>query len=404
MNCQPSLRPTRPPLEPGERAEVSATQQEDGRWVAIQYYRDHSGAPRRGKATRKTETAAKKAARANVDKALAVGGGVYKPSTRFEVAVTDYLEEVRALVERGSRSPTTYDAYVTHAEKHVIPAIGVLRLSELTTGRLDAFLTKVHRTKGYSTAKTCRTVLSGTCGLLVRRDVLRVNPVRDVGRIEQGRKKAARALSESEVHTFLDMLDESEYAKRKDLPDLLRLLFATGVRIGEALALRWCDVNLATGVIVFDGTIVYVKGVGLVRKTTKSVTSDRILQVPDWCRSMLADRYVGQDLAAPVFPNAVGTWRDRSNVGRDIRKVRGKVFGWLTSHTARKTVATVLDERGMTARQIADQLGHARPSMTQDVYMGRKVTNVAADHLDRLVPKARETTGKDDNNPDQKAS
>jgi integrase len=40
-----------------------------------------------------------------------------------------------------------------------------------------------------------------------------------------------------------------------------------------------------------------------------------------------------------------------------------------------KTCATILDEAGLSARAIADQLGHARPSMTQDVYMGRKVIN-----------------------------
>jgi integrase len=34
-----------------------------------------------------------------------------------------------------------------------------------------------------------------------------------------------------------------------------------------------------------------------------------------------------------------------------------------------------LDEAGLSARMIADQLGHARPSMTQDVYMARKVVN-----------------------------
>jgi integrase len=39
----------------------------------------------------------------------------------------------------------------------------------------------------------------------------------------------------------------------------------------------------------------------------------------------------------------------------------------VTFHTFRKTVATLLDDAGLTARQVADILGHANPSMTQDV-------------------------------------
>ena len=59
-------------------------------------------------------------------------------------------------------------------------------------------------------------------------------------------------------------------------------------------------------------------------------------------------------------------------------------FSWVTSHLFRTTVATRLDEAGLSARQIADQLGHAHPSLTQDVYMGRRVfTAEAARLLDR---------------------
>ena len=62
------------------------------------------------------------------------------------------------------------------------------------------------------------------------------------------------------------------------------------------------------------------------------------------------------------------------------------VLAWITSHSFRKTTATVLDADGQTARQIADQLGQARPSMTQDVYMGRKLKNPgAAEALERLL-------------------
>jgi len=69
--------------------------------------------------------------------------------------------------------------------------------------------------------------------------------------------------------------------------------------------------------------------------------------------------------------------------GRRIRCAEGP-WSWVTSHTFRKTVATRLDEAGFTARQVADQLGHANPSMTLDVYFGRHVVSAAtADVLNR---------------------
>ena len=50
----------------------------------------------------------------------------------------------------------------------------------------------------------------------------------------------------------------------------------------------------------------------------------------------------------------------------------------LTSHSFRKTVATLMDEAGLSARSAADQLGHAKPSMTADVYYGRKARATGA--------------------------
>lgn len=47
----------------------------------------------------------------------------------------------------------------------------------------------------------------------------------------------------------------------------------------------------------------------------------------------------------------------------------------MTSHVFRKKAATELDRAGPTARQIADQLGHAKVSMTQDRYLGRRLTD-----------------------------
>lgn len=50
----------------------------------------------------------------------------------------------------------------------------------------------------------------------------------------------------------------------------------------------------------------------------------------------------------------------------------------LTSHVFRKTVATLMDENGLSARMAADQLGHAHVSMTQNTYYGRKTRATGA--------------------------
>ena len=50
----------------------------------------------------------------------------------------------------------------------------------------------------------------------------------------------------------------------------------------------------------------------------------------------------------------------------------------MTSYVYRKTVATMMDQGGLTARQAADQLGHAKVSMTQDNYFGRKTAKTGA--------------------------
>lgn len=106
------------------------------------------------------------------------------------------------------------------------------------------------------------------------------------------------------------------------------------------------------------------------------------------------------DSSWPVFPDSLGGFRDRNNVERDFRTVRaGTPFEWVVPHTYRKTVATLLDGDGLSARVIVDQLGHARISMTQDVYLGRRVVDdAAAASLEGVLP------GPDDQDPPAVAS
>jgi integrase len=73
-----------------------------------------------------------------------------------------------------------------------------------------------------------------------------------------------------------------------------------------------------------------------------------------------------------IFPSTAGTWRDPDTFNRQWRKVRDDLgVPDVTSRSFRKTVATLIDDEGLSARVGADQLGHAKVSMTQDHYMRR---------------------------------
>jgi integrase len=80
-----------------------------------------------------------------------------------------------------------------------------------------------------------------------------------------------------------------------------------------------------------------------------------------------------------VFTAPLGGLRDPSNTQADLRVVFADAgYPRVTSHVYRKTVATLMDAADLNARQAADQLGHAKVSMTQDNYFGRKVARTGA--------------------------
>ncbi|MCR3746689.1 site-specific integrase [Lentzea californiensis] len=233
----------------------------------------------------------------------------------------------------------------------------------------------------------------------IRRLWARNNPVGEVEPLEAGRKKSPRALTLEERILWLEMLESDPKAVKRDLPDLSRFMMATGVRIGEALAVYWEDVDFEAGTVAVNYTVIRVKGVGLIRKSTKTEAGERTLLLPQWALDMLRRRHKATSFPnGPVFPDALGGLRDPSNTRKDLRAARGgDEFAWVTSHVFRKTAATILDESGLSARQVADQFGHARPSMAQDTYMGRKtVDRRAADALEGALGKPREDQTEDD--------
>jgi integrase len=367
------------------------------RYRALADYRDFDGRVRRVERSGRSMAVAENALRIALQERTNVGritGGELTRAHRFSDAAALWLRKMEAAARSGRRSPGTVDTYRQHLNKHVLPALKDLRLGEMTVPLLDRFIERITNEVGPATAKACRSIVSGILRVAVRHGALAANPTREIEPIEYVARRQPRALTVAECAAWFRQLDADEDARDRDLPDLCRFLLATGVRIGEALAVIWGEVDREAGTVAITSTIIRVKGVGLVRKGTKSKAGDRTLLLPGWAAAMLDRRFLDDThrLDEPVFPDFDGGWRDPSNTSRTLRETRGSEgFAWVTSHVFRKTAATILDEAGLSARAVADQLGHARPSMTQDVYMGRRMMNPrAAEALDGVFSSGTE--------------
>ncbi len=383
----------RPPLRIGQHGKITRTHLGGDVWLARCRYRDRDGVTRiverRGPADEHDQHG--KLAEDALIEALA---GRRPPSdapdaigldTRAMVLADMYISR---LAEDG-RAASTIATY-----RYTIGKFGKLfggvRVGECTPARIDAALRSMRTAHGATMAKQAKTILRGALQLAVLANVIGANPVRDVGGIKQDRPQGAIALTADEIRELLAKLSASSYCLQHDLVDPITLLIGTGLRRSELLGLRWTDFDADAGTIAVTGKALRVRGQGLARvDETKSAAGRRTIPLPRFAVDMLQRRrglpYLGEQKI--IFPSTAGTLRDPDNFNRQWRAVRDELgASGVSTHSFRKTVATLIDDEGLSARIGADQLGHARVSMTQNVYMTRgRVHAQVADLLDRTI-------------------
>lgn len=144
---------------------------------AVVNYRDFDGITRRVEASGRTATAATQNLRTALqNRSLAGRHGELTAMSRFSDAADLWLARVGGMVEDGRRSPGTVDAYRRQLKNHVLPAMGEVRLGEATTPLVDKVIASIKAKVSASTAKSCRSVVSGVMGLAVRYGAIVANP------------------------------------------------------------------------------------------------------------------------------------------------------------------------------------------------------------------------------------
>ncbi|WP_275295186.1 tyrosine-type recombinase/integrase [Amycolatopsis sp. La24] len=338
-----------------------------------------------------------------VEAAAEATDGEIDPSTRFAEVVDLYLDEVEEEASLGHLAPETVRLYRSVLKNWAIPDLGKLHCREVIVTRCSKVVRSARKKKSYDTAKTLKAALSGACDYAVRHGAMSKNPIRDIGRLSRnGEKKKVVALDAEQRVDLLAKLRAYALTRQTDaqgrslgprgqlwfdLPDLMEVMLATGLRIGEALALLGTDIDTAEQTVSATHHIIRVAGDGLVRRPLRKGNEDELLLgVPGWSLPVLTRRSAAAG-KGPIFASFKGGYLDPSNVIHRIEEAMNAVgYGWVTSHVFRKTVGTVLDEAGLPTTAIADQLGNSREVAERHYRKRRKANpqNVAA--LENMLP------------------
>ncbi|MEW5763314.1 MAG: tyrosine-type recombinase/integrase [Bacillota bacterium] len=276
---------------------------------------------------------------------------------------------------RRKWKPTTEAAH--RAEMRIwSEVIGAVPVTKLTAADIERALALFEKERGYA-PKTClRLFATLRCALrwAAKRKLIGTNPAEDVEPPAVPRREV-RVWTEEEAAAFLAA------AARTEKFALFRVALATGMRLGELLALRWDDVDFDAGAIQVRRTMADRCMVGgVVFQEPKSAASVRRIPLDPGTVQVLREHKRKQ---AAVRLKAGEAWQDyglvfctkngtpytHSDVRRVMRSAAKKAgVRRIRFHDIRHTHASLLLRRGVHPKVVAERLGHASVKTTLDTY------------------------------------
>jgi integrase len=315
-------------------------------------------------------------------------GAPVRDATR---TVADWLAQWRVTTLAVSdRKPATKEMYAHLCRKHLEAApFGAITLDRLRPTDIEALVLKCKdRGLSDSSVRSVYTVLRLALDAAVRDGLVAKNPAAVVKRPGVARREARHAAA-VDVTALLNAAEGLRYR------DVLVLIAATGMRRGEALALRWTDVDLDAGLLTVRGTLGRIGG-KLVVSEPKTDRSRRTVPLGAPLVSMLRARrkqQAAEQLRAAnqwqnsglVFTTELGTPVEPRNILRTVETAAAKAgMDGVVVHTLRHSAAVAWLEAGVHIKAVADLLGHASIAVTGDIY-GHTSDDTARAAVDGLI-------------------
>lgn len=270
---------------------------------------------------------------------------------------------------------------------HILPKLGKRKLSSITPRDLEAFYAgltyqasrrpdTVGRPLGDAMRRQIHNMLYAAFKEAVRYGELNQNPA-DIAKPQYTR--AAEREPTVKAWTLEQSQKFYSIARGDRFGSIFCFTLATGLRIGEALGLRWENVDLSTGRVHIREALTSVRGQPY-RTTPKTPRSRRTITVSgdaleilrEWQARPVLDReaqegkYEGSDA---VFTTLFGLPIIRDNVYYPLQRLcKAADVPYLGAHACRHTFISLQGANGRAIEVISAHVGHARPSFTLDHY------------------------------------
>nr|WP_241634859.1 site-specific integrase [Fusobacterium gastrosuis] len=189
---------------------------------------------------------------------------------------------------------------------------------------------------------------------------LKFNPMNMTDKIGKAiAKKELNILTLDELNLIL------QYIKKDEHRLLIKFLFWTGCRIGEALALTVDDIDLENKTININKTFSKIKREIIVTEP-KTQESKRIISIPNKLNEELKE-YMSKAIYIMEYKRIFKT--DIQNIRRIFKRITIKHLNRdLTIHDLRHSHASLLINNGVEILAISKRLGHSNPTMTLNIY------------------------------------
>jgi len=306
-----------------------------------------------------------------------------------QITVQEYILKWLATVKINDLKPTSYDRLESTVNNHIVSNIGHLNLLEVTPEQIqELVINKMQNGKNpssRSSIKKAYDAINACYKYALASRMIEYNPVTAVvlPAIHKFEKKEIRAFTNDEKERFKKACTYTynNGVLKYKLGYGMIFIMNTGIRAGEAIALKWSDVNWSKKELDISKNVVETKHrngknkgkkLVVIQDFVKSQAGHRTVPLNktaiECLKKIKEDRYYGED--SFILSNQYGKMNTLSNTRRMFNEIAE--FAEIKNcgmHTLRHTFASTMFENNVDVKTVSEILGHSTTGITYDTYI-----------------------------------